>query len=202
MNLNFFDGFGDGICCAYGNGSYTVSAGGTTLVTGGEFTSSITQNFCLEAPSTPGCTLFDACNYDPNATVDNGSCVFPYSEVYLDEDGDGIGGSIALADACDPLPAGMVLVTGDCDDANNTVYPGAPGTGEGIDNNCDGEVTGSEMVPCPADLNGDGAITVADVLIVLGEFGCPSNCTADVDGDGAVTVGDVLAILSAFGDMC
>ena len=43
---------------------------------------------------------------------------------------------------------------------------------------------------------------MADVLIVLGEFGCPSNCNADVDGDDAVTVGDVLAILYLFGDMC
>ena len=202
LNLNFFDSFGDGICCAYGNGSYSVSAGGTTLVTGGEFTSSITQNFCLEAPSTPGCTLFDACNYDPNATVDNGSCVFPYSEVYLDEDGDGIGGSITLADACDPLPAGMVLETGDCDDDNNAVYPGAPGTGEGIDNDCDGQVTGDEVIPCPQDINGDGSITVGDVLGILAEFGCTSSCSADVTGDGFVTVDDILSVLSAFGQPC
>lgn len=32
------DSYGDGICCSYGNGSYTVSdASGTTLATGGEF---------------------------------------------------------------------------------------------------------------------------------------------------------------------
>ena len=201
-NLIVNDSFGDGICCAYGNGSYTVSIDGTAVVTGGEFSSTITENFCVELSGVPGCTLLDACNYNPAATVDDGSCTFPYSEVYVDEDGDGIGGSTAIADACDPLPNNWVLTTGDCDDGNTAVYPGAPGTGEGIDNNCDGQVTGAEMVPCPADLNGDGAITVADVLIVLGEFGCTSNCTADVDGDGAVTVGDVLAILSAFGDMC
>lgn len=55
---------------------------------------------------------------------------------------------------------------------------------------------------CPYDVNGDGSITVADLLIVLGEFGCTSACTADVDEDGAVTVADVLAVLSAFGSSC
>lgn len=200
--LNVNDSYGDGICCAFGNGSYTVKVDGEDILTGGAFGTSIAEPFCVEQSGVSGCTLLDACNYNPAATVDDGSCTFPYSAVYVDEDGDGIGGDLAIADACDPLPNDWVLTTGDCDDGNNAVYPGAPGTGEGIDNNCDGEVTGAEMVPCPADLNGDGAITVADVLIVLGEFGCPSNCSADVDGDGAVTVGDVLAILSAFGEMC
>ena len=122
--------------------------------------------------------------------------------MYLDEDGDGIGGDIAIADACDPLPEGIVLVTGDCDDGNATVYPGAPGTGQGIDNNCDGDLAGEELNPCPEDVNGDGAITVADVLDVLSDFGCLTECTTDVDGDGAVSVSDVLTVLSAFGQPC
>ena len=57
---------------------------------------------------------------------------------------------------------------------------------------------------CPADVNGNGAIDVADVLTVLSEFGCSSGCNAltDLDGDGAITVADVLAVLSAFGEDC
>ena len=36
--FEILDSYGDGICCAYGNGSYTLSdANGTTLATGGEF---------------------------------------------------------------------------------------------------------------------------------------------------------------------
>jgi hypothetical protein len=55
---------------------------------------------------------------------------------------------------------------------------------------------------CPTDLNGDGNITVADVLAILSEFGCSLNCSFDVDGDNAITVSDVLLILSTFGEFC
>ncbi len=43
------DTYGDGICCTYGNGSYTLtnSTTGATLASGGSFTSSNTTNFCL-----------------------------------------------------------------------------------------------------------------------------------------------------------
>jgi hypothetical protein len=57
---------------------------------------------------------------------------------------------------------------------------------------------------CPADLNGNGAIEVADVLMVLSDFGCSSGCNplTDLDGDGGITVNDVLMVLSAFGETC
>lgn len=48
------DSYGDGICCGYGNGSYSVSSGGTTLASGGAFQSSETTNFCF-GPPPPSC---------------------------------------------------------------------------------------------------------------------------------------------------
>jgi subtilisin family serine protease len=42
------DAYGDGICCSYGNGSYTLEVtGGSTIKTGGSFGSSEVTNFCL-----------------------------------------------------------------------------------------------------------------------------------------------------------
>lgn len=43
------DTYGDGICCSYGNGSYSLtnSDTGVVLASGGSFTSSETTNFCL-----------------------------------------------------------------------------------------------------------------------------------------------------------
>ncbi len=44
-----YDSYGDGICCSYGNGSYALTSGGTTLASGGAFGSSETTNFCVGA---------------------------------------------------------------------------------------------------------------------------------------------------------
>lgn len=41
------DAYGDGICCSYGNGSYTLTAGTTVLASGSSFASSQTTNFCV-----------------------------------------------------------------------------------------------------------------------------------------------------------
>lgn len=50
--FTIFDDFGDGICCDYGNGSYTVSwpAESMTLASGGQFANSEATNFCLTTP--------------------------------------------------------------------------------------------------------------------------------------------------------
>jgi len=49
------DVYGDGICCSYGNGSYSVTGGGSTLASGATFTSSETTNFCFSAPPPASC---------------------------------------------------------------------------------------------------------------------------------------------------
>ena len=54
------------------------------------------------------------------------------------------------------------------------------------------------VCPCPADLDGDGAVGVKDLLILLGAWGpcgdC-ADCPADVDGDCVVGVKDLLVLL-------
>jgi hypothetical protein len=55
---------------------------------------------------------------------------------------------------------------------------------------------------CPGDINGDGGMNVADLLVILSEFGCSSGCTSDIDSDGSVTVGDILYFLSIFSAGC
>ena len=142
-----------------------------------------------------------ACNYDANATLDDGTCVFPYDVVYITR--------MATAMGAPQLQIGVlrkwtVFQSGDCNDGNAAIHPNAPGTGEGIDNNCNGVIDPAEQVPapCPEDVNGDGTVSVADVLAVLSEFGCASSCEYDVTGDGNVNVTDVLQLLSAFGTDC
>ena len=82
--LEVVDSYGDGICCGqYGDGNYTLTAGGEVLASGddwgtdnGSTPNATSENsFCLEAPAISGCTNPDATNYNPLATVDDGSCI-------------------------------------------------------------------------------------------------------------------------------
>ncbi|MEL6558464.1 MAG: endonuclease [Bacteroidota bacterium] len=52
-NLIFRDTYGDGICCAYGSGSYSLNvvSDGTVLASGGQFGSSETKSFCVGSGS-------------------------------------------------------------------------------------------------------------------------------------------------------
>ncbi|MEP2024356.1 M4 family metallopeptidase, partial [Reichenbachiella sp.] len=48
------DSYGDGICCSYGSGSYTLTDGSSTLASGGSFGSSETTAFCVGGSSFSG----------------------------------------------------------------------------------------------------------------------------------------------------
>jgi hypothetical protein len=53
---------------------------------------------------------------------------------------------------------------------------------------------------CPADLNGDGLVNVADMLILFDNWGSCSGCPADLNGDGLVNVADMLILFDAWGN--
>ncbi len=72
---------------------------------------------------------------------------------YTDADGDGFGDPATAQHSCTPIP-GMVPTGGDCDDQDAAVFPGAAGSCDGIDNNCDGQV--DEDFFWYADADGDG----------------------------------------------
>ena len=55
---------------------------------------------------------------------------------------------------------------------------------------------------CLGDLNVDGIIGIGDLLMMLGEFGCPEDCSHDMNNDGGVTTSDMLIMLSLFGTDC
>ena len=190
-----------------GDGDWTINViNGWTSSAGVNYDLVVSLNgVCSGTPDLSGCTDAEACNYDPSATSDDGSCDLG-TAAYFDSDGDGFGQFFALNFCGSVVPAGTVTLDGDCDDANSTMYPNAPGTGIGIDNNCNGIIDPDEEAApvCPEDVTQDGNVTVADALAVLAEFGCalPVECTTDVDGDSAVTVSDVLLVLSAFGSDC
>ena len=220
--------------------------------------------------------------------------VFDGLDVYQDLDGDGYGNPDVPVDACNPNSTEPYAFNDqDCNDSDATIYFDAPGTGENVDNNCDGAITGAEVVivegctdttacnynaeatlddatcefaqegfdcegncvvgedcegtcggnveidqcgicggdgttclgctnpsatnydptatvddgtclapECLGDLNLDGLITVADILVMLGDFGCNELCVADVNNDDSVGSSDLLIMLTVFGTAC
>jgi len=73
---------------------------------------------------------------------------------------------------------------------------GSPGSGAGT-----GTLTTSctAVNPCPADLDGDGAVGASDVSFALLDFGPCPGCQSDVDGDGITGASDISLMLLDFG---
>lgn len=92
----------------------------------------------------------------------------------------------------------------DCNDSNPSIFPGAEGTGQGVDNNCNGLLSSAELANCIADINEDNIVGTADLLIFLGTFDCDDDCylPADLNDDGYVGASDLLILLSEFGLYC
>ncbi|QQS64300.1 MAG: putative metal-binding motif-containing protein [Chitinophagaceae bacterium] len=53
-------------------------------------------------------------------------------------------------------PIGFVTNSGDCDDSNPAINPGATEVCDGLDNNCDGQIDEGVKTTFYADADGDG----------------------------------------------
>ena len=62
------------------------------------------------------------------------------------------------------------------------------------------DVSGSPMCGCAGDLDGDGDTDLADLGILLADFGCTGGgCAGDLDGDGDTDLADLGILLADFG---
>lgn len=93
----------------------------------------------------------DGIDNDCNGAADDGTVA-----TFLDQDGDGVGGSPGpQLGLCESLPPGVVETGGDCDDSNPNVFPGANDVCDGLDNDCDGAAD-NDLVASFVDQDGDG----------------------------------------------
>lgn len=85
----------------------------------------------------------------------------------------------------------------------------APGEGDVtlgmFKNNGPASLSGVSLVPaaadCPGDANGDSVVNLADLNLVLANFGTASS-EGDVNGDGSVDLADLNLVLANFGSSC
>ena len=182
--FTIFDSFGDGICCAYGTGDYSLTVDGATVASGGEFGDLEATTFCVGVGF--GCTDATACNYDPDAVEDNGSCDFScygctdpescnYDADATIDDGSctGPGESIVVSITTDTYPGEITWnIT---DDGGATIATGGPYTTAGVTEEQTVCVAAGCYTFTIADSFGDGifapggyTLTVNDTLVASG----------------------------------
>lgn len=105
----------------------------------------------------------------------------------------------------EPSQVSVVLPIPDSDcNANGVGDATDISQGTSLDVNADG-VPDECQSPCPADINGNGAVDVADLLAVITAWGrcaVPTSCPADVappEHDGVVNVSDLLSVITNWG---
>ncbi len=131
----------------------------------------------------------ELCNFaddDCDGSVDEDDAA-DASTWYADSDADGYGDAGTSATAC-AQPLGHVGDASDCDDDNNTVFPGALERCDGLDNDCDGSVDEGALITWYGDGDGDGhgdsAATAEACSAPSGFVSSSDDCD---DGDAAIS---------------
>ena len=174
-----------------GNGVWFIRIGnGWSGSQGAFFSANISiYDLCLDVDPA-GCTDPTGCNYNPAATVDDGTCDFDTCYGCTDAAACNFDLTITNDDGSCEFES-----CAGCTDIEACNYDPAATIEDG---SC-----ATDCNECPADLDGDGFIAVSDVLIFLSDYGCVNPpCIGDVDGDQLTTVSDLLLLLSQFADPC
>lgn len=181
VTIDAVNGGPGGMYLRASSGTFSLVSGQSTrLVSATEVTHSapkaqsggqVTFQVNWTAPSSAGGTDFDAwvlsANGNGASSGDNGG--YAHTSVaygcsgttgntyYRDFDGDGVGSATSGTTMNCSVPSGYSASGGDCDDNNEGVFPGAPETCNGRDDNCDGQVD-EELQPLTfyPDHDGDG----------------------------------------------
>ena len=179
LTITMEDSFGDGwtgcdIVITDLDGNVVIN---TSLTLDNSDGSYLQEVYCMEA----GCYILttgdDTFNFEPSWSI---SGVFGgvitggenYGPEYISIGGNNCIEGCDIACACNYDPAANILVIEECnfDDCTGCTYADASNydPAAGVD---DGTCEFDLSNPCPADINEDGSVTTADLLVFLGAFG-------------------------------
>jgi hypothetical protein len=182
------DSDGDG----YGNLAVTLQNCGQPV---GYVVNSTDCNDAAAAVNPGAVEVYNGIDDNCNNTVDEGFTPVNY---YLDNDGDGVGGSTFVVNVTSPGP-NYTLTTGDCNDNNPNIFPGNTEICDNLDNDCDLLVDeGLTFVSYYQDLDGDSygnaSVTLSTctppIGYVLNSTDCQDNAATinpaafDIPGNG------------------
>jgi hypothetical protein len=104
----------------------------------------------------PECTAAEDCDDGDACTADRCDAELGCIQELIDGDDDGYAEGVCTT---------ATLSGGDCNDTNETVYPGAPELCDQLDNDCDDAVDDETIeVVCSRDADGDGFGLLSDVV--------------------------------------
>lgn len=131
---------------------------------------------CDEGIDTPGCTAPNADNYNADATSDDGSCIIGgctyVNATNFDPSATYDAGTCAFAGCTNPLALNFDA-DADSDDGNCLLLGCMDPVGFDFDPNANVPGLCDYPAPCVADIDGDGAVDVFDLLIFFESYGNP-----------------------------
>jgi alpha-tubulin suppressor-like RCC1 family protein len=176
LNIYFYDLEGDGY------GGELLSSEEACEPPGTEYVENAHDCDDFDPAINPGAAeVCDGLDNNCNGSIDEAGSSTTW---YRDADGDGYGNAAVSTLACSQ-PSGYVSSSGDCNDTNASVKPGATEVCNGVDDNCNGSI--DEGIPKTTwyrDADGDGRGNASvSTLACSAPAGYVSNSTDCMDSD-------------------
>ncbi|MHC5113620.1 MAG: hypothetical protein ACYTGP_04235 [Planctomycetota bacterium] len=164
------------------------------------------------SPDIAGCTFVgNSANFGGAVSSFSGSTTTIDTSTFTDNEAGTFGGAVYNGSGADVTISASSITENTAGSDGGGIYSAASATlalsGTTVcDNDPDnvfGPMTdggGNDICSlCPADLNGNGQVDFADILVVIGAWGECTGCEEDLNGNGLVGFDDILVIIAAWG---